>query len=173
MSDRRLPTKIGTATNWVKVAAGAIHSLAINKAGELYAWGGNTKGQVGHGTAGTLAKQESPVKIGTSTNWVKVAAGAIHSLAINKAGELYAWGGNTKGQLGLGHDTTRIQERPTKIGTSTNWKSIAAGALNSHSLAINKAGELYAWGEDTHGRLGDGGTNENKTTPVKIQNPRL
>ena len=171
--DRHIPTKIGTATNWKSIAGGAIHSLAINKAGELHAWGGNTKGQVGYGTPGTLAKQESPVKIGTATNWKSIAAGANHSLATNKAGELYAWGENTKGQLGLGHDMTSIQESPAKIGTVKNWKSIAVGAINNHSLAISKAGELYAWGEDTNGRLGDGGTNENKTIPVKIQSPRL
>lgn len=105
-----------------------------------------------------------------------VSAGNRHSLAIygrvNETWNLYAWGHNSHGQLGDG--TSRSKNSPKQIDTSTNntnWVSVAAG--KRYSLAINKAGELYAWGEDTHGRLGDGGANENKTTPVKIQNPRL
>ena len=70
------------------------------------------------------------------------SARSSHNLAINPDGELYAWGGNNYGELGDG--TTTDQSSPVRIGTSTNWKSIATGGY--HSLAINEDGELYAWG---------------------------
>ena len=155
--------------NWVSVAAGSYHSLAINADGELYAWGWNNNGQVGDGTT---TRRTSPVRIGTSannTNWVKIAAGYAHSLAINAAGELYAWGWNDSGQVGDGTTTRRTS--PVRISTSTNntnWVKIAAGY--EHSLAINTAGEFYAWGYNYHGQLGDDGVkNLYKTTPVLVK----
>ena len=81
------------------LSGGSTHNLAINAAGELYAWGNNGFGRLGDGTN---TDKNSPVKIGTATNWSQVAAGNNHSLAINTAGELYAWGDNTSGQLGDG-----------------------------------------------------------------------
>ena len=93
-----------------------------------------------------------------------------HNLVINKAGELYAWGFNGSGRLGDGTNAKR--NRPIRIDTSTNnanWKNIAAGGY--HSLAINKDDELYAWGLNDRGQLGNGGdANAHKTTPVKIKN---
>ena len=57
---------------------------------------------------------------------------------------------------------------PTRVGTATNWVSVDGGY--EHSLAINADGELYAWGRNNLGQLGDG-VNIYQTTPalVKIQ----
>ena len=159
-------TRIGTASNWVKVAAGYSHSLAINADGELYAWGRNRYGQLGDGTN---ADKNTPTRIGTASNWVKVAAGHSHSLAINADGELYAWGYNRYGQLGDGtNGISTNKNRPTRIGTATNWSQVAAGGR--HSLAINADGELYSWGCNSNGELGDGAIMYQATpAPVKIQ----
>ena len=80
---------------------------------------------------------------------------------INAAGELYAWGLNSSGGA-LGDGTNTNKNRPTRIciatpttSCATNWKEISAGVY--HNLAINAAGELYAWGYNAHGQLGDGG----------------
>ena len=163
-------TTANCPTNWVKVAAGHEHSLAINTAGELYAWGYNQFGQVGDGT-NTNKNRPPKICITTScaTSWNKIAGGIHHSLAINAAGILYAWGRNDFGQV-VGDGTNTNKNRPgivciTIVNCPTNWNKIASGI--HHSLAINAAGELYAWGYNAQGQLGDG-ANTNKNRPIKI-----
>lgn len=155
-------SKISTETNWVGVSSGLNHSLAINSLGELYAWGTNTYGQLGDDTT---ANKSIPTKIGNKTNWVSIAAGDAYSLAINALGELWAWGRNAYGQLGDG--TTTDRHAPVRIGNMTNWKSIAA-STSFHSLAINNLGELWAWGNNSYGEVGDGTQNNKRTSPVRV-----
>ena len=71
-----------------------------------------------------------------------VAAGAMHSLVLTESGEVYAWGDNDDGQLGLGDREERLT--PTKVEGLPKVKAIAAGGV--HSLALTESGEVYAWG---------------------------
>jgi alpha-tubulin suppressor-like RCC1 family protein len=71
-----------------------------------------------------------------------IAAGACCSFALTEAGEVYAWGDNESGQLGVGDKENRLT--PVKMPGLQRVKAIAAGAL--HSLALTEAGEVYAWG---------------------------
>ncbi|MBK6994106.1 MAG: T9SS type A sorting domain-containing protein [Lewinellaceae bacterium] len=112
---------------------------------------------------GTYAPKNSPVQIGTATNWKSVAAGGFHTLAIKTDGSRWAWGWNDYGELGDG--TYAPKNSPVQIGTATNWKSVAASY--SHSLAIKTDGSLRAWGNNEYGELGDG-TFAAKNSPVQI-----
>ena len=69
------PVQVGTATNWAQVACGDYHTIAIKSDGTLWTWGWNIYGQLGDGTSGTLTQRNSPVQIGTDTNWAQVACG--------------------------------------------------------------------------------------------------
>ena len=92
-------------TGWKTVAAGQSHSLAISNDGGLYAWGFNAWGQLGLGQLDVTDDQNMPVFVPFPdgvTGWKSVSAGAYHSLAIGSDGNLYAWGDNGLGQLGLG-----------------------------------------------------------------------
>lgn len=155
------PVTIGAANNWAVISAHTQHALAINTAGEIYSWGWNSSGQVGNG--GTSNNVPTPTKVGTQANWVFVAAGNQHSLAINANGELWGWGANFWGQLG---DGTNVQKTsPVRIGTANNWVYAYAGT--GASFAINALGELWAWGNNTKGLLGLGDTAQ-RLTPVKV-----
>lgn len=156
-------TQVGTAINWSMVSIGSQYGLAINSLGELYSWGNNGDGRTGQGT--TVGNTLVPTKIGTATNWVHCSAGVSHGLAVNSAGELWAWGLNTSGQLGRGN-TTSPQTTPVKIGSSTNWTKVSAGA--NHSMALNSADDLYAWGSNSAGQVGNGSFGVNRTTPYQI-----
>ena len=143
---------------------GLNHSLALNTKGELYAWGNNLEGELGDGTRMT---RNSPTRIGTASDWKSVSAGWGYNLAVNTKNELYAWGRNYYGQFGDGTSQNN-KYSPTRIGTASDWKSVSAGWV--HSLAVNTKGELYAWGYNGIGRLGDG-TTTNRLSPVKIAHP--
>jgi hypothetical protein len=72
-----------------------------------------------------------------------IAAGGWHSLALTESGEVYAWGGNGFGQLGLGDTRNRLT--PTQVPGLGRVKAIAVGL--EHSLALTESGEVYAWGQ--------------------------
>ncbi|OXB94733.1 RCC1 domain-containing protein [Parageobacillus galactosidasius] len=160
-TNKATPTRIGTDTDWKQVAAGYSHTVAIKNDGSLWAWGHNSSGQLGDGTTTNKA---TPTRIGTDTDWKQVACGQYHTVAIKNDGSLWAWGYNNYGQLGDGTTTTH-RSTPTKIGTNTNWKQVAAGG--NHTIAIKNDGSLWAWGYNYYGQLGDG-TTVNKTTPTRI-----
>jgi len=144
---------------WKAVSAGMDHTIAIKPDGTLWAWGFNGSGQLG---IGNTDEKNSPTQIGTATNWQTVSAGGNHSFAIKTDGTLWGWGDNFWGQVGVGTYGTVIYA-PTKIGNSTNWKSISAG-LN-FTLGIKTDGTLWAWGENFFGQLGISGQ---ALFPVKV-----
>ena len=153
------PTRIGTASNWKSVAAGATFSLGVRTDGTLWAWGDNMYGQLGHG----LYTAYSPVRVGTAVDWKSVTAGSNHTAALKTNNSLWIWGANMYGQLGNG--TITDNGTPTQLGAAGEWKAVAAG--NDHTLAIKADGSLWAWGHNFRGEIGNG-TETNQLSPVKI-----
>ena len=159
----KVPARVGDSSDWVHAAGGGNHILAINSRGELYGWGSNRRGQLGMG----IDRPESvsaPTRIGTAANWKHADAGLFYSLAINDDGELYAWGYNYEGQLGIGSSASYTVS-PQRVGTASNWVHVDAGVY--HALGVNSLGELYVWGKNDHGQLGNGG-NTSLRVPTRI-----
>ncbi|MBR0089914.1 MAG: Ig-like domain-containing protein, partial [Clostridia bacterium] len=91
----------------------------------------------------------------------QIAAGENFMLALRANGEIYAWGDNTYGQLGLGLGRLgSIDMKPQKVtvtnadGSEVKFKKIAAGA--DFSMAVDVDGNLYTWGRNNNGQLGNG-----------------
>jgi alpha-tubulin suppressor-like RCC1 family protein len=142
-------TQLGTATDWIKVAAGSEFSLAIKNTGTLWSWGLNNTGQLG---IGNTTNQNVPVQVGSATNWADIEAGNQHSLALDTAGFVYAWGNNTFGQLGNGTNTTSLT--PIVITSSPGWIDISAGF--DHSLFLDSGQGMFSCGNNNNGQLADG-----------------
>lgn len=140
-------------------AAGAYHSYAVMKNGDLYAWGDNRSGQLGNGETGWGKEKTSPVKIMDGVK--SVAAGYYHALAVKTDGSLWTWGYNYYGQLGDG--TTVNSLTPKKLMEDVAFVS----ASKNQSFAVKTDGSLLAWGENYYGQIGDG-TSTAKLEPVKI-----
>jgi len=162
-TDRITPVEVSPGTTWKSVSIGEYHVMAINSTGQLFAWGA---GSLGLGIGNTIT--EAPIQVSPGTTWTSVSAGYNHTLAINTAGQLFAWGNNGSGQLGLGH-TTSI-DTPTHVLPGTTWKYVSAGGgvISGYSMAINTAGQLFAWGSNGYGVLGVGATYSNRTTPTEV-----
>ena len=161
---RSSPIQVGALATWSKISESTTHTTAIKTDGTLWAWGANDSGQIGDNTQGI--NRSSPIQIGTLATWSSVAAGSAHTLAIDTAGKIWAWGKNSVSfQLGLNDAVDRSS--PTQIGTLTTWSSVSAGRL--HSAAVDTAGKLWTWGNNanTNGALGDN-TAANKSSPVQI-----
>ena len=107
----------------VGIAAGYLHSLALQQDGRVVAWGFNSDGQ-------------SSVPDGL-TGVVGIAAGGWHSLALKQDGTVVAWGRNSSGQASVPRSLSRV------IG-------IAAGI--DHNLALKQDGTVVAWGDNYYGQ---------------------
>lgn len=144
--------------------------------GSLYCWGYNTIGQLGLGAASTGSSKpvavlaESGVLGGkTVTN---VANGTNFVCASTSEPNVYCWGYNYDGQYGDTSRTTAL--KPTLVtagGSALAGKTITKlSAGRSHVCAVTSDGQLYCWGYNAFGQLGDG-TNTNRYSPVRIAGP--
>jgi alpha-tubulin suppressor-like RCC1 family protein len=171
-----VPTQDGTGSgSWSGipgvsglVAAGCFHTLALRSNGALFAWGANDFGQLGSGTAG--APQAQPAQVDPVFLYTQVAAGCTHSLGVRTTGAAVAWGDNSMGQLGNG--TYTAANVPGAVMTLTgNVAGVAAG--ENYSLAIYQnpppsTNQLWAWGYNLYGQLGDG-TTTSYTVPTMVR----
>ncbi|MCL2045025.1 MAG: stalk domain-containing protein [Oscillospiraceae bacterium] len=195
--DRYEPVKI--MDNVVAISAGSYHSLVLKEDGSLWSFGNNAYGQLGDGTRTTyldkgywldldyndnLETKENndksiPVKI--MDDVVAISAGSIHNLAIKSDGSLWSWGNNEYGEIGDGsisvkdasYNIVQDNARPTPVRIMEDVVFISAGY--SHNLAIKNDGSLWAWGDNNHGKLGDGtgyshdsSGKYNRLSPVKV-----
>mgnify|MGYP006268195753 CR=1 FL=1 len=145
---RSSPTQVGSLTTWSKISAGRLVTMAIKTDGTLWGWGYNGNGQLG---VSNLNAYSSPIQIGTDYNWKEVnCQGYDYStFAIKNDGTLWAWGGNTYGELGLGNITHRSS--PVQVGSLTNWKQISS---DISTAAVKTDGTLWTWGHNLNGALG-------------------
>jgi len=141
--------------NVVAIAAGGDHALALDGNAEVWHWGwGNS----------TPAKVPDPSGAATLTGVTAIAVGPNHCLAVS-GGAVYAWGGNFAGQLGDG--TKNDSNNPVQVVGLSGVTIIAVAAGSAHSLALDDKGNVWAWGANWSGRLGDG-TFADHATPVKV-----
>lgn len=87
--------------------------------------------------------------------FTSVSAGDSHTCGII-SGDLYCWGLNANGQLGLGDTTARSV--PTAVATLAGKTVTAVSAGSAHTCAIADA-KVYCWGQGTSGQLGNGANN--------------
>ncbi|MCL2528363.1 MAG: leucine-rich repeat protein, partial [Defluviitaleaceae bacterium] len=87
---------------------------------------------------------------------VQVAAGANHTLVRLSNGEVWAWGSNARGQLGINNNFSTVNNTPTRVPLTGNATYIAAGHNSSYAI-VN--GQLFAWGDNTQGQLGTSSVN--------------
>jgi alpha-tubulin suppressor-like RCC1 family protein len=165
-TDRDSPEAITLAAGVTPtaIAAGYYHSLAIGSDGNLYAWGWNGAGQLGDGTT-TEHNSPEAITLAAGVTPTAIATGDYHSLAIGSDGNLYAWGDNQYGELGDGTTTDRYSPEAITLAAGVTPTAIAAGY--DFSLAIGSDGNLYAWGVNIDGELGDGTTTD-RDTPEAI-----
>ena len=98
--------------------------LATKTDGTLWAWGQNTKGQLGL-NSGTVRKS-SPTQVGSDTTWDDVKLGYTSGYGVKTDGTLWAWGDNSVGELG---QSSQVQySSPVQVGSLTTWLSISGGS---------------------------------------------
>ena len=171
LDDHLTPVQLAGHEDYGELAAGSMHSLAIDGNGMVLAWGFDVMGQLGQG-AGTAADTKNPNPIpalGLPGPMVDVAAGRDFSLALSPGGTVWAWGDNTKGQLGNGAvdpDSVSNGGLAFQVGGLGNVVLVDGG--HWHAAALTDDGNLWTWGANQVGQLGKTADEGLGTTPAKV-----
>uniref|UniRef100_A0A8C1KXD5 X-linked retinitis pigmentosa GTPase regulator n=1 Tax=Cyprinus carpio TaxID=7962 RepID=A0A8C1KXD5_CYPCA len=138
----------------VHVSCGQSHSAFVTEQGRLFVFGNNNRGQLGLQTKGPVNKPTC-VKVLKGERAQFVACGTDHTLVNTSQGEIFAAGGNSDGQLGLGHCNDSISfQRLHPFCDYTPIKLLSAGGHTS--AALTEDGRLFLWGDNSVGQLGLG-----------------
>lgn len=147
----------------VFTSSSSLHTFILSENDTLYAFGRNDRGQLG---LGDKVARSTPVRVPLplsleSSKVLKVATGHNFSLVLFENGDVFACGGNSHGELGLGDSKAHFNvDHPTltKVTELSNVRDIACGW--EHSLACTRSGELFSWGHPMNGQLGHGSAGE-------------
>lgn len=144
----------------VSFAVGDAHTCAVSFEGRVRCFGENAFGQLGIGSTATVGDDETPLVAGFDVDLPRVtqlAAGARHTCAVTAEHEVYCWGANESGQLGLGHDRNwgdDPDETLTPVGLGGLVAAVQTG--DSHTCARMFGGTVRCWGDNSRGQLGHG-----------------
>ena len=158
------PTEVGGM--WREVAAGQTTTLGIDQSGGLWAWGADFEndGYPGPGGLPGHPRPDRPTRVGEGRDWQQVSVDTFHACGVRGAGELWCWGRNAEGQLGMGDIDTRYDE-PTRVGADADWARVAVGRFFTCAQKID--GSVWCTGAAENGQLGVGDTERrNVLTPL-------
>jgi RCC1 and BTB domain-containing protein len=136
----------------------AKHGIFIDSTGQLQAWGDN---QVGHLGIGNTQSQREPRPVvlthpsrpGELIKVLSVSAGMEHTLLLSTEYEVFGWGSNGQGQLGVGAQTPASAVLlPIPMPTNKRIVQIACGSF--YSAVLTEDGLVYTWGSNSCGQLG-------------------
>ena len=165
-SGRNSPGQVLDLTGAIAIAAGSAHSVALKSDGTVWTFGSNRQGQLGLGIA-TSEWTSTPKQVPGLSGITAIAAGYLHTLAVDKNGLIYAWGYNSNGQIG--NDSTTNTLVPTAVSVASGLVGATqVGAGYQHSIALKSDGTVWAWGFAN--AVGDG-TNTERRTPVQLTSP--
>ncbi|KAI3382437.1 hypothetical protein SNEBB_003489 [Seison nebaliae] len=148
------------------LSAGDAHLICLSDNGKLYGMGSNSHGQLG---TGDTKNREicTPIESLSLLPIEMIACGARHSMILTTSGKVFAFGSNQHGQLGIGNCEDKIW--PIKVKSLEKEIIIKIECGATHSMALNRNGELFTFGYGADGILGHGNTHSSQL-PQMIKN---
>jgi alpha-tubulin suppressor-like RCC1 family protein/predicted peptidase len=174
------PVLLNDLKHIITISSGGRHNLALTADGKVYAWGSDDNGQVGRGQAvqttacnvsvygtATSLHVRSPYVVSLPVKIKSISAGYCASYALDENGEVWSWGfGDYQAaNLGQGVKSDQAISTPAKVKNLVNIKAIAGGEACAY--ALNMSGQVWAWGVNRLGCVGDGSQSV-RATPVLL-----
>jgi alpha-tubulin suppressor-like RCC1 family protein len=153
---------------WTAVSVGASHSCGLVSGGVAYCWGRNALSQLGTNSQIDLW---APTKVVTPVRFQSLAAGVHNTCGVALDGIGWCWG--LSAQTGTGSSAGSAQPVPVQISGGHTFQRIEHGSGQT-ACGLTTAGELYCWGENAFGQVGDGTTDHHPSpTLVALPGPVL
>ncbi|KAG6654320.1 hypothetical protein CIPAW_05G137000 [Carya illinoinensis] len=138
------------------IACGGRHAILVTRQGEIFSWGEESGGRLGHGVEADFSH---PKLIDTLSgmNVELVACGEYHTCAVTFSGDLYTWGDGTHNSGQLGHGSEASHWIPKKVGglmEGIHVSNVSCGPW--HTAIVTSAGQLFTFGDGSFGALGHG-----------------
>lgn len=168
-TDQPSPVQVQGISSAVQLAVGNAHSCALLGSGEVWCWGDDGWGQLGDG--GGSADSNVPVLAGSGAK--HIGANGQHScLVLEAGGSVRCWGRNSQYQIGTTADdgtcsSGACQDSPSAVPGFSGGKLLALG--RNHSCALTTGGQVWCWGRDNRGQLGDGTAGGNDAVPDRAR----
>uniref|UniRef100_A0A8B9KWM2 HECT and RLD domain containing E3 ubiquitin protein ligase 4 n=1 Tax=Astyanax mexicanus TaxID=7994 RepID=A0A8B9KWM2_ASTMX len=141
------------AQNIVAVSCGESHTLALNDKGQVFAWGQASEGQLGLANMEDCVRVPRNIKSLSEVHIVQVTCGYRHSLALSRRGQIFSWGQNKYGQLGLGKEGPSVLT-PQLVQSLLGIPFAQISAGGAHSFGLTLSGAVFGWGRNKFGQLG-------------------
>ncbi|WOH01462.1 hypothetical protein DCAR_0520846 [Daucus carota subsp. sativus] len=152
----------------LQIACGVRHVALVTRQGEVFTWGEESGGRLGHGIEKNFGRPKL-VEFLAVINVDFVACGEYHTCAVSTSGDLYSWGDgvHNAGLLGHGSDVSHwIPKRVSGPLEGLQVVSISCGTW--HSAVSTSNGKLFTFGDGTFGALGHG-DRESVPYPKEVQ----
>jgi alpha-tubulin suppressor-like RCC1 family protein len=153
-----------TFTTLASARVGLGFSCGTTRAGQAYCWGIDGEGELGNGSSTPGVDFEIPVPVSGNLKLTHVTTGGFHTCGLTKAGQVYCWGNNSSGELGLGYFSTPVN---VPVPTSSGLIFVQLSAGSSYTCGVTKSGAGYCWGANFSGQLGNGTTTSHHA-PVAV-----
>ncbi|XP_043691587.1 PH, RCC1 and FYVE domains-containing protein 1-like isoform X2 [Telopea speciosissima] len=138
------------------LACGGRHAALVTKQGEIFSWGEESGGRLGHAVDSDVSHPKL-IDALSNTNIELVACGEHHTCAVTLSGDLYTWGAGTYNSGLLGHGNVVSHWVPKKVNgplEGIHVSSISCGPW--HTAVVTSSGQLFTFGDGTFGVLGHG-----------------
>jgi alpha-tubulin suppressor-like RCC1 family protein len=144
------------------------HIMALTTDGTVFAWGKNLQGQLGDQT---YIDKQIPVLVTGMIEFdtiIDIAVGDAVSFAVTDKGKVFSWGKGDSGALGTNSTENAWTPLPVYSEGVLNGKYVVKiSCKNNHVLVLTNDRKIYAWGDNTNGKLGDG-TTTTRWIPVAV-----
>jgi alpha-tubulin suppressor-like RCC1 family protein len=151
------PARVLGGIRFTAISAGFWTTCALSTTGSIYCWGDNAYGELG---TGDTIPSSKPRQVASTIVFRSVTTGSLHACGISATGTALCWGSNFSGQVG--HGTTERRLSPTPVAPGLTFTMLRAGRANSiftHTCGVTPTGDVYCWGWNSKGQLGNAGTN--------------
>lgn len=159
---RLSPVPVTLPASALAVSAGSMHSCVLLTTQKVMCWGRNLDGELGDETT---TNRSVPGEVhGLPADIVSVSAGGWHTCALTSTHDLWCWGDNYHGELGVdGVIFSNVPVQPRGLANSV--KAVAAGG--SFTCVLTTSDSVKCWGIGADGELGNG-ANEDSSLPVDV-----
>jgi alpha-tubulin suppressor-like RCC1 family protein len=146
-----IPLRVGQNADWTALSAGQGHTCGIRAPGTMWCWGRNSDDHLGQGS-GSPIQIRRPVQVGRETDWTAVDVSQEHSCGLRDGGELWCWGNNEFGALGVGR-IMRVST-PKLIMDGRTFVEITTNTF--HSCGRDQLDFVHCSGRNAEGQLAAG-----------------